>query len=223
MPAPRSLARRPAQRSAYHHGDLRAALIEAAAALVAERGTEGFSLREAAATVGVSASASYRHFASKGDLLAAVAQEGFAALAVAMEQSAAAIALGRPRRGLRAAAVIEAQALAYVRYALDHPTRFQVMFGPYGAGSERPERGVGDSGLTPYRILQASLDALVAEGELTVGARHGAELPLWCSLHGLASILINRALMNPDKIPIERTVRRVVRVAVAGLQHAPEA
>ena len=59
-------------RPTYHHGDLRNSLIKAALDLVAERGVEGFSLREAARTVGVSASACYRHFADRADLDAAV-------------------------------------------------------------------------------------------------------------------------------------------------------
>ena len=68
-------------RPTYHHGDLRNSLIRAALVLVAERGVEGFSLREAARTVGVSASACYRHFADREELLAAVAHEGITTLA----------------------------------------------------------------------------------------------------------------------------------------------
>src|ERR1700733_13819752 len=75
-------------RSTYHHGDLRNSLIQAALALVAERGVEGFSLREAARTVGVSASACYRHFSDREELLAAVAHEGLDTLAEQMRRAA---------------------------------------------------------------------------------------------------------------------------------------
>ena len=76
-------------RPTYHHGDLRNSLIRAALALVAERGVEGFSLREAARTVGVSASACYRHFSDREELLAAVAHEGLDTLAEEMRAAAA--------------------------------------------------------------------------------------------------------------------------------------
>ena len=75
-------------RPTYHHGDLRNSLIRAALALVAERGVEGFSLREAARTVGVSASACYRHFSDREELLAAVAHEGLDTLAEEMRAAA---------------------------------------------------------------------------------------------------------------------------------------
>src|SRR6266540_5232917 len=66
---------RPARRKAYHHGDLRRALVDAAIELVRDRGPDGFTLREAARRVGVSQTAPYRHFATKDALLAAVAEQ----------------------------------------------------------------------------------------------------------------------------------------------------
>src|SRR4051812_40703994 len=76
-------------RPTYHHGDLRNSLIQAALTLVAERGVDGFSLRGAARTVGVSPSACYRHFADREALLAAVAHEGLDKLAADMRTAAA--------------------------------------------------------------------------------------------------------------------------------------
>src|SRR5271170_3876246 len=72
-----SKARKP---PAYHHGDLRRALIDAALALVTEDQDWTFSLREVARRAGVSHNAPYNHFADKRDLLAAVAAAGFATL-----------------------------------------------------------------------------------------------------------------------------------------------
>ena len=60
----------------YHHGNLRAALIEAGMALLAARALDDLSLREVARAVGVSATAVYRHFPDKGALMAALAAEG---------------------------------------------------------------------------------------------------------------------------------------------------
>ena len=60
-------------RRRYHHGDLRNALLDAAEALIRERGADGWSLREASARVGVSPSAAYHHFASREALVRALA------------------------------------------------------------------------------------------------------------------------------------------------------
>ena len=77
------------RRATYHHGDLPRALREAATRLLAARGSEGLTLREAARAVGVHHAAAYRHFADKRTLLAAVAEEGYAALARRMHDAGA--------------------------------------------------------------------------------------------------------------------------------------
>ena len=65
------------ERDAYHHGDLRRALLAHARAVVAEKGAEALSIRAATKAVGVDPAAAYRHFRRKNDILAAVAAEGF--------------------------------------------------------------------------------------------------------------------------------------------------
>src|SRR3979411_3052913 len=106
-------------RPTYHHGDLRNSLIRSALALVAEHGVEGFSLREAARTVGVSASACYRHFADRDELLAAVAHEGLERLG---EETRTA---GAAQEGVSAFDAVNrfwAYSEAYLRFALAHPS-----------------------------------------------------------------------------------------------------
>ena len=73
----------------YHHGDLRRALVDEALVLLAESGDGGFSLRELARRVGVTANASYRHFANKDALLQALAAEGFRRLSAAQREAGA--------------------------------------------------------------------------------------------------------------------------------------
>ncbi|MBL4557132.1 MAG: helix-turn-helix transcriptional regulator [Rhodobacteraceae bacterium] len=80
--APSDLGAKPAQ--GYHHGDLRAALIDAAKALIAERGVDGFSLRAAARQAGVSAAAPAHHFGDARGLLTAVATGAFDAFTAAL-------------------------------------------------------------------------------------------------------------------------------------------
>src|SRR6202020_3666570 len=65
----------------YHHGDLRASLIDTAVELIGERGVRNFSLAEASRRLGVAVSAPYAHFSDRDDLLAAVAVRGYQLLA----------------------------------------------------------------------------------------------------------------------------------------------
>jgi len=84
-PRPR---RKPAE--AYHHGDLREALLAVARRVLATAGPEALSLRELARALDVSHNAPYRHFPTREALLAALAAEGFRELSrrtrEAMEQ-----------------------------------------------------------------------------------------------------------------------------------------
>jgi AcrR family transcriptional regulator len=115
----------------YHHGDLRAAMLAAAARLVEEEGVVGLSVREAARRAGVSHNAPYRHFPDRESLLAALAADGLAQLEKALE--------GRSGRELGE---------AYVRFALANPRRFQMMFamGRGGAMYERFAQAFAGSG-----------------------------------------------------------------------------
>ena len=81
--------------SAYHHGDLRAALLAEAAAMIDEGGTSSVTMRAIGRRLGVSRSAPYRHFADKSALLVAVAAAGFDRLRDRLE----AVAAGAPGRG----------------------------------------------------------------------------------------------------------------------------
>src|SRR5688500_16694219 len=111
--------RRPAKR-AYHHGDLRRALLDAALPLVRDGGPEALTLRAVARAAGVSQTAPYRHFADRAALVAAVADEGFERLharllaAVTAPERTTGRKQETPRAGLQAIAV------AYVEFALEH-------------------------------------------------------------------------------------------------------
>src|ERR1700735_4449743 len=100
-------------RQTYHHGDLRAAILTEAARLVAERGADRLSLRELAREAGASHAAPAHHFTDRRGLFTALAAQGF-------ELLAAALAEARPR-------FLDA-ALAYVRFAIEHPGHYRVMF-----------------------------------------------------------------------------------------------
>ncbi len=205
-----------AERSRYHHGDLRRALLDAALVRIARDGAEQFSLRAAARDVGVSATAAYRHFADRSDLLAALAMEGFTALADAMVTAREAT----PRRGTsraRARAGFVAVGRAYVEFALAQPARFVVMF---GAAHIRPRvRGrAGTIDRDPYELLSDALDELVVAGELTAARRRGAEAKAWAVVHGTATLLRDGALVCRTRAERAALVESVLGFAADGLR-----
>jgi len=105
----------------YHHGNLRQALVEAALALIEERGPSGFTLSEAAKRADVTPAAVYRHFAGRDDLIAEVARQGYDIFAALMEF---AYNDGQPS----ALAAFEATGRAYLAFARRYPGHYMAMF-----------------------------------------------------------------------------------------------
>lgn len=180
------------KRVSYHHGDLRNALLEAALRLVGEQGAEGFSLREAARAVGVSPSAAYRHFADRESLLAALAAQGHAELATAMERAIRRLEAPEGSKE-RAVAVLAAIGEAYVEFGVRHPSYFRVMFGQCANLGEL-DAVCAATGRDTFQILVDSLDGLVAAGVVPRAVREGAEIAAWAAVHGLTGLLVDGAL-----------------------------
>jgi AcrR family transcriptional regulator len=115
----------PAERRAatgrYHHGDLRTALTDAAAELVAERGVRGFSLAEVGRRLGVSPRAPYRHFADREALLATVVVRAYTELAAMLPADTPDTADDPGER-------LAAMAGAYVRFAAERRALFEAVF-----------------------------------------------------------------------------------------------
>src|SRR5271154_5928181 len=106
---------------AYHHGDLRRSLIDAALALVTEEQDWTFSLRAVARRAGVSHNAPYNHFADKRDLLAAVAATGFATLGERIVTATSGIENARM--------ALVKSALVYITFGVENPAHYRLMFG----------------------------------------------------------------------------------------------
>jgi AcrR family transcriptional regulator len=115
--------RRRRRPESYHHGDLPAALAAVAKELIAERGLEGFTLREVARRVGVTHVAAYRHYSDRRALLAAVAVHGFLRLRRRLEAA-------RKKTPERLVPRLRALLAAYVQFCWAEPELMEVMFGP---------------------------------------------------------------------------------------------
>jgi AcrR family transcriptional regulator len=155
----------------YHHGDLPAVLLLQAGKVLEKEGVEALSLRALTRRTGVSHAAPYRHFRDRESLLAALAAEGFAML-------------GRSLREAAAAGGLRAMGEAYVRFALEHPQRFRLMFG----GQLKIARH------TALReVATNAFDALAGALAANVGAAPGAQdasIAAWALVHGLSQLLL---------------------------------
>ena len=110
------------QARAYHHGDLRAALLDEAAAMIAEGGAGSVTMRALGRRLGVSRAAAYRHFEDKTALLVAVATAGFSRLRDRLQ----AVDAGAPRSSVER---IRRMGEEYVRFALENPAHYRLMYG----------------------------------------------------------------------------------------------
>jgi AcrR family transcriptional regulator len=180
-----SMPKRKARR-AYHHGDLRAALIDAATALVREHGSSGFSLREAAREVGVDPAACYRHFRDRGDLLVAIAQRGFERLATRMQR----VTSAHPRD---ARARLVAMASVYVRFASEYPAEFRVMFGESGTHARDQRLRLPTVERSAYEQLEDATRAWSSAEGLALDVPR-TSLTLWCGAHGVARLAVDGAV-----------------------------
>lgn len=175
-----------APKRSYHHGDLRAALIEAGLKLIEERTADEVGLREAARAVGVSATAVYRHFPDKAAFLGALAAEGLELLAAA-QRSAFEIAGG-------GASGFSATGRAYVRFALDNPGLFRLIFSSAAKPDPSNWSGHEDDAM---RMLMQNAEHLAA-GERGPDEARLFALRSWALVHGLAVLMLDGQIPADD-------------------------
>lgn len=203
-----------AKRRAYHHGDLRRALLEAGVALARDGGPEAVVLREATRRAGVAPNAAYRHFASRQALLQSVQAAALSMLAVAMEKELAR-ARSQPdpaRAGLRAIGT------AYLRFARTQPGLFRAAFAITGEPATAAEPGwAGKSGLNPFQLLGAALDRLVEAGVLPPDRRPAAEYLAWSAVHGLAMLVLEGPLHRLSRAQARGIEQRLLDMVEQGL------
>ena len=204
---------------AYHHGDLRNALVETAIELVRASGSENFSLRDAASKLGVSANATYRHFDSKSALLTAVADAGAGLLAQRMKKLASA-RRDHEDRGEAAVAIerFKAAGRAYFAFALEDPELLRVMYGPHGiCQMRRPEAALLENGPKVSLLLGDVLDAMVRAGVLDAGSRIDGDVRAWTVFHGFALLVIDGASVFPSVARRTQAFEDLLDFALRGL------
>jgi AcrR family transcriptional regulator len=171
----------------YHHGDLRAALIDTAIGLIAERGARDFSLAEASRRLGVTSAAPYRHFADRDELLATVAVRALHVFTAMLAAEADGVGAPAPR--------LAAMARAYVRFAAEQRPLFDTLFSSGIDKSRYPELK------RAWEPVDAFSDAVreICEGDDVAADALSAVLE--ATAHGHAMLLLDGEYGNgPDAV-----------------------
>lgn len=194
---------------AYHHGNLREALVETSLEILERDGVAGLGLRAAARAAGVSQTAPYHHFDGKEGLLAAVAALGFREQKGEQQR----IAEESARLGRSAADAVLELGVGYVRFARKSPELFKLMFGPeISDRSKHPELAEA------YAAAYTSIEDATRERMIELRGEAPPEdlvvevASAWSTVHGLATLLIDGRLRPGESAMPEEDelVRRVI-------------
>jgi AcrR family transcriptional regulator len=188
-----------ASEAGYHHGDLQEALIAAAEEILASEGIEGFTLREAARRAGVSPAAPAHHFGNAAGLLVAVGLRGYAELTEELRKAGAAAPSPLER--------LVAQGVAYVRFALKHPGRFELMFSNKRAlAGDNRLKGAGHAAYDEMERALAALMGPGAEADIRLAA-----IAAWSLVHGFAKLALEGKFDQPKG---ERDREKIIRTTL---------
>jgi AcrR family transcriptional regulator len=178
----------------YHHGNLRAALIQCGIELIEEHGIRALTLREIGKRLKVSRTAAYAHFKDKAALLAAIRDAGFIEFVKAIETA---------RKGAAGfAAQMDAMSIAYFHFAKEHPAHFEVMFNTLlEAGG-----GAAAEGGPVFKILKETIREAQQQGEVRPGDPALLARVVWALVHGVS--MLQRDSAEPQFIGFSNEVLR---------------
>lgn len=200
------------RRKAYHHGNLKRALIEKAIEIIKEEGVAGLSLRKAARKVGVSHAAPAHHFGDLVGLLSAISEEGFGLLLQKMNRVMDDIVYSDSMARLRDIC------LTYINFALEHTYYFKVMY-----SSRLAEKSVGGELDKCNRKVYRCLADCVADcrdyGQVETDDPLKMALFVWTTIHGYATLAVDGQISNREfQSPDGRTAEMVADMACMALR-----
>ena len=200
---------------AYHHGDLRRALLDAGLAILRTEGLDALTLRAAARAAGVSQTAPYRHFADRTALLAGVAEDGYQRLRARLQAAASA----PPPRGATERQTLQNLALEYLRFAVEHPAEYRLMFGS--------ELGMRDPATLPaaltqaqdgvYAFLRGGIARTQEMGLVRAGDPGAMAFTCWALLHGLVMLVLDGRVTKAGRLTAEEMVIEATNLLMSGM------
>jgi AcrR family transcriptional regulator len=197
--SPRSAAKAP--RRPYHHGDLGNALLDAASEAIAQHGLGQLRIRDLTRRLGVSHGAPANHFKDRDALLIALAVQGFERL-IERQREVLAESHETPVAGLIAIGI------AYVQFAADHPSHFEVMFQRRLLLHDRELAGVA---ARCFEQLLGAVAAIAPKPSKSDGRKHHelSALGAWALAHGLAT-LQTQGLLPADRSDVAKVANSVL-------------
>lgn len=203
-----------AQPQPYHHGDLRSSLLTEADRILRTDGVDGVSLRKLGEAVGVSRTAAYHHFANKNALLCALAEEGFLALRQFMNTFAS-----QPEQSL--ANQVQRLVEGYVEFALQHPARYELMFGHSIWRNMEPTSTLTTTAHDSFRYYAQQMAQLLQRFAPTA---HKQPLRFaqasWAMLHGLCRFMLDGIYGNQQDM--SAVSREICAMLIAHVQATTE-
>lgn len=187
------------EKTGYHHGDLRAALVDATRQLIEEKGIDHFSVSDACRRAGVSTAAPYKHFKNKGEMVTAVMLQS---MERHRDEMLAEIA-PHPRGSLQR---IRALGRNYIGFALREPGIFRLRFAHFD-GPQLPE--IEESGHDTYEIVQQEVADILGEPGITEVVKERSFM-LWSFVHGLSLLsMIPELAEKGGNLDVERVLDEI--------------
>ncbi len=180
---PGMTANEPDAKSRYHHGDLHESLLQAATLIIREAGVDGLSMRKLADRVGVSRTAPYHHFRDKQALLSELALKGFRQYSQQIDTLFADPLLDGVQQ-------LEQFVRLYLKFALDNPELYNLMFGQTLWKSGAPSEALRTEAHTAFRDFVKRVAGWQQQAVLPAGAEalRFAQVA-WSTLHGLCRLV----------------------------------
>lgn len=168
------------KKKAYHHKDLRNALIEKSIEIVSSEGVQSFSLRKAAAACGVSHAAPYKHFQNKEELLGAMQEhitERFSSLLEEVIKKYG----GTP-------VLLKKMGLAYVDFFIENPTYFLFLYTQSDIVIDLQCQTPEKENYRPYMLYKTAVISILEQVHYPLEKQNDVVISLWAFIHGIASL-----------------------------------
>lgn len=183
-------------------------MLQAAEEILAEKGIERFSLREAARRANVSPGAPKHHFADVRALFTAIATRAFDDLALCLEQADADPSLDHGTR-------VRLQATAYVEFALEQRARFDLMWRVSLLNTEDPEHKRASTRAFGAldRLIRGEMAAPLPKNDPALAPT----IACWSLVHGFARLAID-GVFGMDQQAIRRALEELLPVVLTRIE-----
>ncbi len=186
---------------AYHHGDLKEALLKASLDLVSEKGPHGFTLAEVCRKAGVSVAAPYRHYRDREALLAAIAGTGFELQFEVMARTV-------DECEDKTFAALKALAASYVNFAIANPSKYRVMYGSDLSKTKFPE--LYATARRAFDVVFCTVEKCLIACDKPTDNTYALSVSMWSHCHGIAMLCVDGFLRE---IAMDERVNELIDLA----------